>query len=364
VSAVWSGRCGWFSEPVIYSAASAVYGALVRQRRAWYARNPARQRHLRNPVISVGNLSVGGSGKTPVVEHLARILLGRGERPSILSRGYARRVNTGTATIVADSRRIIADLDHAGDEPLMLARALPGVPVVVGPDRYAAGRVAEDELGATVHILDDGFQHMALARDINLLVVHQADLADRVLPAGRLREPLSAAAAADAVLTNEAGSIVRSRLGVATAFSVRRTLGPVQMVSNLAVIQPATVGPVFALAGIARPERVFEDLQAAGWRLGGTLSFRDHHRYTQADVNKIADAVRKTQSHVVVTTSKDLVRLEPLDCTPLALAVAPLMTTIDPEQDFNDWLNERLSKARSGVHAKEPPGIRTGQSGT
>ena len=188
---------------MILSAASSLYGAIAVQRRQWYARDATRAKRLCRPVISVGNLRVGGSGKTPTVAHLARLLLTAGERPSILSRGYARRIPADGVTVVSDGDRILSDVDHAGDEPLMLARMLPGVPVLVGPDRYLSGRFGEERLGVTVHLLDDGFQHVALFRDVDLLLVDADDLTDAVLPAGRLREPLSVARAADAVLTFE-----------------------------------------------------------------------------------------------------------------------------------------------------------------
>lgn len=349
---------------MIRSAASSIYGAVAKHRRQWYARHPARQRRLAHPVISVGNLSIGGSGKTPVVEYIARMLLDAGERPAILSRGYARRVQAEGVTVVSNGREVIADLDHAGDEPLMLARALPGVAVVVAADRYLAGRYAEEQLGATVHVLDDGFQHMALWRDINLLLVDQADLADQVLPAGRLREPLSAARAADAVLTTAADdavqAYVRDRLGVGTLFRVVRRLQSVRMVSSGKAIEPGMVGPVFAVAGIARPQRLFEDLAAGGWRLGGTMSFRDHYRFTQGDVTRIARATRDAQTHIVVTTAKDVVRLEPLDYTPLALAVAHSTSTVEPAATFEAWLRGRLSQARAQRGPEAPSAVRAG----
>ncbi|MGE3705179.1 MAG: tetraacyldisaccharide 4'-kinase [Vicinamibacterales bacterium] len=347
---------------MIRSAASSIYGVVTRQRRQWYARRPSRQRRLARPVVSVGNLTVGGSGKTPVVEHLARLLLEMGEQPAVLSRGYGRRISSEGVTVVSDGARVLADVDHAGDEPLMLARALPGVPVVVAADRYLAGRHAEQQLGATVHLLDDGFQHIALWRDINLLLVDQGDLEDAVLPAGRLREPLSAAAAADALLTKETDEPsrvrLRERLGVGTVFDVHRSLESVRMVTSGKPIVPGTVGPVFAVAGIARPQRLFEDLSAAGWRLGGTMTFRDHYRFTQSDVNRIARATRDAQMHIVVTTAKDAVRFEPLDCSPLALAIAYTSSTVEPALFFKAWMTERLAKARAGGQAEaggQPP---------
>lgn len=344
--------------PLLLSAASSVYGAVVRQRRAWYARAPDRQRQLRCPVISVGNLSVGGSGKTPVVAYLARVLLAAGERPSILSRGYGRRVQAEGVTVVADGTRVVTDVAHAGDEPLMLAREVAGAVVAVASARYLAGRLAETRLGATVHVLDDGFQHLRLWRDVNLLVVHEADVHDRVLPAGRLREPWSAATAADAVVVSAGAgedlddslSRVRALAPGTPIFAAHRTLGAVRLVASETTITPASVGPVFAVAGIARPERLVNDLAAAGWKVAGVLTFPDHHRYRQSDVARISGAAREAQTHVVVTTAKDAVRLEPLDCSSVALAVAPMGVSVEPVdggQNIRDWLLERVATARA-----------------
>ncbi len=202
---------------MILTAASSLYGAAASWRRRWYARDPGRQRHLSRPVVSVGNLCAGGSGKTPVVEQIARVLVDRGERPAILTRGYARRRALDGVTVVSDGSKILAGLETAGDEPLMLARALPGVPVLVAADRYLAGRLAERQLGATVHLLDDGFQHLALARDVDLLLVAEEDLTDRMLPAGRLRE-----AAACRFLCGRAAHGRRRRRRRSVAASARR----------------------------------------------------------------------------------------------------------------------------------------------
>src|SRR5262249_38786503 len=191
-------------------------------RRQWYARNPRRQRTLLRPVVSVGNLSVGGSGKTPIVEFLAKLLRQQGEHPAVLTRGYGRRMQPDGITGVSDRSWILQTFERAGDEPLMLARHLPGVPVLVGSDRYLSGLLAERRFDVTVHLLDDGFQHVALARDVDLLVVREEDLDDTVLPAGRLREPIAAGSAADAILVEGSGKVqdrLRAALNVATVFS-------------------------------------------------------------------------------------------------------------------------------------------------
>src|SRR6185436_92911 len=157
------------------------------------------QRRLTGPVISVGNLGVGGSGKTPVVARLAQLLLEAGLPVAVLSRGYAGSFR-GECLLVSDGQRILADAAAAGDEPVMLARDLPGALVAVGRRRDRVGRFVEGRFGPCVHVLDDGFQHLGLARDLDVLCLRPADLRDRPLPAGRLREWPEAAARADIVL--------------------------------------------------------------------------------------------------------------------------------------------------------------------
>ncbi len=142
----------------------------MRVRRRRFERQPQRQRRLSRPVISVGNLSLGGTGKSPVVAAIAQWLIDAGERPAILSRGYARRDPVDGVVVVSDGSAIHSAVEQSGDEPLMLARQVPQAIVCVSPERYLAGRLAEQRLGATVHVLDDGFQHLELARDLDILV--------------------------------------------------------------------------------------------------------------------------------------------------------------------------------------------------
>jgi len=250
------------------NAASLLYGAAATWRRRWYSRDPARRKRLRRPVVSVGNLRLGGSGKTPVVEAVARLLIEQGERPSVLSRGYGRTNAQDGVTVVSNGQSVLAAVQSAGDEPLMLARALPTVPVLVCADRYLAGRLAEEKLGVTVHVLDDGFQHFALARDVDLLVTGEEDLTDCPLPAGRLREPLTVAMQADAALVSatyaEAAARVGRALGLLTVFRVARGLGAPRWVATRETVVVPTDEPVFAVAGIAGPERFFSDIASTG----------------------------------------------------------------------------------------------------
>ncbi|HKB13375.1 MAG TPA: tetraacyldisaccharide 4'-kinase [Vicinamibacterales bacterium] len=333
---------------------SALYGAAAAWRRAWYTREPSRQRRLDRPVISVGNLRVGGSGKTPIVEYIARILVAAGERPAILTRGYARKIVRDGVTVVSDGSHVVADLDSAGDEPLMLARGLSGVPVLVGADRYLSGRLAERRFGATVHLLDDGFQHLQLARDIDLLLVSEEDLQDRPLPAGRLREHPSAAAVADAALVTAGYDSAAERIargcGIDRVFRVTRAIGAPRTLSgarDTIVVPPAS--RVFVVAAIARPDRFVADVEAAGWEISGVLSFRDHHRFDARDVARIGAEARAKGSAVVLTTEKDAVRLVACNLGDLPIASVPLVVGVEPADRFREWLLARVRNPQSAL---------------
>jgi tetraacyldisaccharide 4'-kinase len=326
---------------------SAVYGAAAAWRRRRYAQDPSRRRRLDRPVISVGNLRVGGSGKTPLVEYIARVLLQNGERPAVLTRGYGRRVADDGVTVVSDGATVFATLDRAGDEPLMLARALPGVIVLVGADRYLSGRLAERRLGATVHVLDDGFQHFELERDVDLLLVAEEDLSDRPLPGGGLREGLAAAVIADAALVtagyDTAADRIARGLGIPKVFRVTRTIGAPRMIAGTreTVIVPQA-SRVFVVTGIARPERFIADIVSAGWDVSGTITYRDHYRFSQRDVKRIAAEAKAAASAIVLTTEKDAVRLTACELGDMPIAAVPLVVGVEPADGFRDWLLDRI----------------------
>jgi tetraacyldisaccharide 4'-kinase len=329
--------------------ARAIYARVAAWRRRRYAR-PGRARQLGRPVVSVGNVASGGRGKTPIVARLARLLVEAGERPAILSRGYGRTDPADGVTVVSDGVHALADLARAGDEPLMLARGVPGAGVFVCPDRFWAGTLAERHFGATVHLLDDGFQHLALARDVELAVVAAADEHDRPMPRGRLREAFGAIRHADAVIvTGEppaAAAALAARWGVRHAFTaVPRPSVPRAVDPWGGAVRLPRDRPVVAVAGIARPEAFFGDLATAGWVLVDRLAFRDHHPFTAADVAAIARRVRETGAEAVLTTEKDAVRLLPLRPLPFTAAFVPLTVTIEPEDVFTPWLLERLAAA-------------------
>jgi len=312
---------------------STAYARVAQLRRAWYAR-PGRRRRLTHPVISVGNLSMGGSGKTPVVAALARLLRQRGERPVILTRGYGRRDKREGVVVVSDGERVLEPVERSGDEPQLLARTLPGVPVLVGADRYLAGVFAARHFAATVSILDDGFQHVQLERDVDLLLVSIDDLNDRVAPAGRLREPLSAALLADAVLV--AG---KEEEVVAVAQAVKHsTIFRVKTTYEALSLEPEANRRVVAFAGIARPERFFNAVRSLGYEVARELTFADHHWYTARDIGSIQAAAREANAALIITTEKDAVRCD-LEC-----AVLPMTVEVDPAAEFEQWLMARLRR--------------------
>ncbi len=324
---------------------STLYAAIARRRRERYAARPDLRRRLRAPVISVGNLAVGGRGKTPLVATIAGMLLEMGERPAILSRGYGRARNEPGVVVVRDRHEIRAGLESAGDEPLMLARQLPGVCVLTCPDRYRAGTVAEQELGATVHVLDDGFQHLQLDRDIDLVIVGREDVARPVtLPTGRLREPLDTIVAADAILAED-DVVIESAGFDLPVYRIRR-----ETPTDRGAASTAAAGrPVVAVAGIAAPERFFSDLRGAGWSVAETMAFKDHHRFSARDIDRIAAAAREAGAAMIVTTEKDYVRLLPFEPWPLPIVFVPISLRPEPFDRFRDWIGAELLSTRGSA---------------
>ena len=275
--------------------------------------------------------------------YVAARLRDMGERPAILSRGYGRRDAADGVVVVRDPEGIRADLDRAGDEPLMLARQLDGVAVLVCPDRHLAGRLAEHHFDCTVHVLDDGFQHFPLGRDADIVIVGRDDVwvKPQTVPSGHLREPVDALGAADAFIALDDAVVAGPNV-----WRARRRQDRVIAADPLAPPPAPAAGPVIAVAGIAGPDAFFAGLKAAGWTLAREMRFRDHHPYSRKDVDAIAAAARETGARAVVTTEKDLVRLLPFRPFTPPLAYAPLAIEIESPATFDAWLRERVRAAR------------------
>ena len=285
---------------------SAVYGGVVGARNAFYQRGLMRSRRLEGPVISVGNVSTGGSGKTPFVILLGELLKARDIRFDVLSRGYGRKTRTVLLVDPGGEPR------NFGDEPLLIARRL-GAPVVVGEDRYQAGRFAESQFQPQFHLLDDGFQHRGLARDFDIVLVTPEDARDRLLPAGRLREPLRSLERADAVVLSSGASAESFPLAGQMVWRARRGI----------VAQGIPPRPV-VFCGIARPQSFLLQLRAAGVRPVAEAWFRDHHAYTEKDVRDLFERGQRSQAGGFVTTEKDAVNLGGYLPTLAPLAVVPV----------------------------------------
>ncbi len=320
------------------------FGALASLRVVAYRRGLLSRARLAGPVVSVGNLGVGGRGKTPVVARVASILRDAGLPVAILSRGYGGHFR-GDALVVSDGSTVLAGVAEAGDEPVMLARALPGVVVAVGPRRDLVGRHVEGRFGRRVHVLDDGFQHLRLERDLDLLCLDVRDLEERPLPAGRLREHPSAAARADLVLLTgtEAASeqelqALEDRLGVGRCFRVARQVAGWTTLDGVPAAPPARA---FLLAAIARPERFEADVAACGVEVVGRSFFRDHHRFRPDELASVAERAREAGAGEVVTTAKDAVRLE----RRWAFAPAVLVMSIAAKIGDEERLRARLLSA-------------------
>lgn len=300
------------------NALSSIFGLGVSIRNTLYDRGIFKARRLQAPVVSVGNLSVGGSGKTPFVIMLGELLRQRDIKFDVLSRGYGRRTR-GVAQVNASG-----SAEEFGDEPLLIARKL-NVPVVVGENRHKAGMFAEKRFGPQLHLLDDGFQHRALARDFDIVLLNAEDAADRLLPSGRLREPLASLRRADAiVLTNGAPPEL---------FPLN---GKLIWRLNRGILPTVVPGRPIVFCAIARPENFMSQLRDAGITPVAESFYRDHHAYTESDVQSLLELWEKTGANGFVTTEKDAINLgqfrtalEPLSVVPATLELADAANALD-----------------------------------
>jgi tetraacyldisaccharide 4'-kinase len=274
---------------------SRVFGLLVRARAKLYDSGVLPTRRLNYPVISVGNLTVGGTGKTPLVIALAEAMRDRGFRPVVLSRGYGR---TTRGIVIVDSR-----WEECGDEPMLIKRRLVDVPVVVGADRYQAGFVAEQNHLGDVFILDDGFQHRQLHRDVDIVTIDPVEWAagEMLLPAGRWREPKSEIARAHVACVQESDDAATPSLPI-PVFIVSRQLDGIYQEDSRISPENLMGRPVIAFAGIAKPERFFATIESLGIQALEYIRFSDHHHYSSRQIEKLPGGL-------LITTEKDAVRI-------------------------------------------------------
>jgi tetraacyldisaccharide 4'-kinase len=317
-----------------------LYVAATALRNTLFDRGMLSSRRLEQPVVSVGNLSVGGSGKTPFVIALGELLKARGIRFDVLSRGYGRKTR---GVLVVDTRGNAADF---GDEPLLMARRL-GVPVIVGESRYDAGRAAEQKFQSQLHILDDGFQHRSLARDFDIVLMTAGDFDDRMLPSGRLREPLSSLQRADAIVLPQDFPGKNFSVHDLTIANLARRGKLIWRMKREFTAPGAPAAPI-VFCGIARPHQFFAQVRAAGITPIAEVEFRDHHAYDGSDIKRLLAMRGKLGAGGFLTTEKDAVNLGPLQEDLKPLAVAALSLTLDHPDDVVDAILAGTIFARIG----------------
>ena len=334
-----------------------LYGGAHRLRRQWYR---TRARRLPRPVVSVGNLHWGGSGKTPLVAAIAAHLRDRGTAVCILSRGYASQ-GRGVRVVSTGEGPLLGPL-VAGDEPVLLAGELPGVAVVVGPDRHRDGLQALRRLepAPDLFLLDDGFSHLRLHRDLDLVAFPAGDPfgGGRLLPSGRLREPLAAMVRAHAAILTGVPEIERQGETLAEALRPYGFTGP-GFASRTVPGSPERIdggdlqsgARVFLVTAIARPEAFAATVRSLGFEIAGELRFPDHHRYPPASLARIAEAWRTSGAETVLTTSKDRVKLH----GQLDVPLAELPIRAEPEPAFWQWLDGEIGRIEISPSPGEGP---------
>jgi tetraacyldisaccharide 4'-kinase len=341
-----------------------LYGLAASTRRRCYQSGLLATSRLQHPVVSVGNLTTGGTGKTPLVMYLARVFQASGFHPAILTRGYRSRAEK-SQLLASDGSQALCAVEECGDEAFLMAEKLRGVPVAVGRKRNLSAQLipgygVDEKL---VFVLDDGFQHLQLERDLNLLVLDATDPfgGGRLLPSGRLREPLSAMTRADRFVITRA-HIPFDQEALETEIRLRNRLAPITYFYHDAVslVEPATgrthslrelaQKKVIALSGIGNPQVFLRDLRHYQARVAGEFLFRDHHVFSQADVDRVWQAARQHGAEAVVTTEKDGTRLRRL-----RLGACPLFALqIEPRpEDPDDFDRQMVDEVRSRLgHSK------------
>jgi len=333
-----------------------LFGLMIRVRGLLYDHDILRSRKLPYPVICVGNLTFGGTGKTPLVAYLAVRLKESGYTPAVLSRGYKRKLGS-SALLVSDGNQVLGTPKTCGDEPYLLARKLEGIVVAVGKNRFKAGQAVGKQPGRPVFILDDGFQHLKLDRNLDLLLIDGSRPLknEALMPVGKLREPLSAMARADAIIVTrehliaDLPELVREIRGwnpTAPIFPFSHEIDEVydlknQMRRSLSEFRGQRM---IALAAIGNPTQFLKDLELTGISVQDRFLYRDHHPFSQLELENVLKRCQESSAMGVITTQKDAVRLQGLRFEKDQVFVISIKAKTRDPASFLNWVLQNLEK--------------------
>ena len=335
------------------------YAFIQQIRSLLYEKDILRKKRLPRPVISIGNITVGGTGKTPVTAYIARYLLEKGLKVAVLSRGYGGKLE-GKTTVVSNGKQLFHSAEECGDESFLLAGTLPGLIVVIGADRHKAGTLAMEGFTPDVFLLDDGYQHLRLHRDLNILLLDQRSPFGNnwTLPAGLLREPLAAIARSDLVILTRCADTAKKDLlpenlqGKKVYKSRHKLIDALPLDGGGAVeLESLQNQKVLAFAGIAEPEFFFDGLREKNLKVMETLSFPDHATYDKKAIALISKTLETSGADYLVTTEKDGVKLKLL---PEALKQKTVLARLELEIEDAEGLKELLDlTVNKGTDAKQ-----------
>ena len=341
------------------------YGAVTNARNTLYETGAFKSFSLGVPTISVGNITVGGTGKTPLVAFIARILAENGEKVCIISRGY-KRENPKSRVLVSDGEKILANARQAGDEPFELAQKLVGKAIIVADaNRVSAAKWAREKFGVTIFVLDDAFQHRRARRDLDIVTIDATNPFGngKLLPTGILREPLKNLSRADAIVITRANltkeisdlklqikkfnshcPIFVSQNRICNLINLEEFLATAQNRDNKTKAKIQNIkNKALAFCALGNPQNFFEQLKSENFNLISTETFPDHHFYKQNDIEKIEKQAREASAEILLTTAKDAVKLKNLNFD-LPCFVAESEMIFDDEQKFRDLLISVLKK--------------------
>ncbi len=302
---------------------SPLYSMCMRIRQIAYEKGILKSIAVPRPVISVGNLSMGGTGKTPHVIAIARHLQAKGFRPAVISRGYGGKAGRGPV-IVSSRNEILEDSALSGDEPCMIAQQLPGVPVIVGKNRFVCAKTAISRFGADLIVMDDGFQHLALQRDVDIVLLPAASSFGNgyVFPGGHLRESPAGLARASAVILSRCEQVPFNQIELAKnkihelctsvpVFLSRTSFTGIRMAGTTELARQVSA-PAFCFCAIGDPDSFVTMLERHGVTVAGSLFFQDHHVFTRKDLMQILNKAALCNAEILLTTAKDFARMEGL----------------------------------------------------